>query len=133
MVLEVIHYYNAPGNVDFDEDLEKGMFTIVTTSTFFLNNSIVTWELNRGKLYICEIYDKFNDEVYQKSYVNQILEDDNKVFHDWINCEILAPSYLIPGNTKVDGYFSIKIKNGCVEDVKFKTILEEYNQQNMPL
>ncbi|MDO3427172.1 hypothetical protein QWT87_20030 [Chryseobacterium sp. APV1] len=97
MILEVIHYYSALGNVGFGENLKKNIFTIITTSTL-------------------------------KSYINEILEDANKIFHDWINCEILAPGYLIPGNTKVDGYFSIKIKNGCVEDVKFKTILEEYNQ-----
>jgi hypothetical protein len=131
MVLEVIHYYTVPDNIDIDKDLKQGMFIIVTTSTFFLSNCVITWQLSNGKLYICEIYSK-HDEIYEKSYVNQILEDDNKVFHDWINCEILAPGYLIPGNAKVDGYFSIKIKNGCVEDVNFKTILEEYNQ-NMPL
>jgi len=91
MILEVIHYYSAPGNVDIGENLKKSMFTIITTSTFFLSNSIVTWELNRGKLYICEIYSRFNDETYQNSFVNQILEDDNKVFHDWINCDILVP------------------------------------------
>ncbi|MFN1217150.1 hypothetical protein ACKW6Q_09200 [Chryseobacterium kwangjuense] len=132
MVLEVIHYYTVPSNIDIDKGLKQGMFIIVTTSTFFLSNCVIAWQLNNGKLYICEIYSK-HDKTYEKSYVNQILEDDNKVFHDWLNCEILAPGYLIPGNIKVDGYFSIKIKNGCVEDVKFKTILEEYNQQNMPL
>ncbi|WP_123868072.1 hypothetical protein [Chryseobacterium lactis] len=82
------------------------MFTIITTSTFFLSNSIVTWELNRGKLYICEIYSRFNDEVYQKSYVNQILEDDNRVFHDWINCEILVPGNLFLGFNKTEGDYS---------------------------
>ncbi|SEW49370.1 hypothetical protein SAMN05421841_4148 [Chryseobacterium wanjuense] len=100
------------------------MFTIITTSTFFLSNSIVTWELNKGKLYICEIYSKFNDEAYQKTYVNQILEDDNKAFHDWINCEILVPGYLIPCFNKAKGdYLSIKIKGGCIEATEYKQIL----------
>lgn len=113
MILEVIHYYSTPGNVDFGENLKQGTFTIITTSTFFLSNSIVTWELNRGRLYICEIYSRFNDEVYQKTYVNQILEDDNKVFHDWINCEILLPGYLIPCLTKLRGIISqLKSKVG---------------------
>ncbi|WEK69482.1 MAG: hypothetical protein P0Y62_16805 [Candidatus Chryseobacterium colombiense] len=78
------------------------MFTIITASTFFLSNSIVTWELNRGKLYICQIYSRFNDETYQKPYVNQILKDDNKVFHDWINCDILVPGNLIPSFNKAE-------------------------------
>lgn len=120
MVLEVIHYYIISGNVDFDKDLKQDVFIIVTTSTFFLSNCVIAWQLNNGKLYICEIYSK-HDETYEKSYVNQILEDDNKVFYDWINCKILAPGYLISSNTKVDSYLSIKIKNGCVEDVMFKT------------
>jgi hypothetical protein len=131
MVLEVIHYYTAPGNAGFVADLKQSVFTIVTVSTFFLSNCVIIWELNNGKLYICEIYSK-HDETYEKSYVNQILEDDNKVFHDWINCEILVPGYLIPDYTKTnENYLSIKIKNGCVEAVEFKTILEEDNQ-NMP-
>ena len=128
MILEVIHYYSGPGNADFDENLKKSILTIITTSTFFLSNSIVTWELNRGKLYICEIYSKFNDEAYQKSYVYQILEDDNKVFHDWINCEILVPGYLIPGSNKAKvNYLSIKIKNGCIEATECRPVLAEYD------
>ncbi|WP_312288391.1 hypothetical protein [Chryseobacterium gleum] len=128
MVLDVIHYYNAPGNVDIGENLKKSMFTIITTSTFFLSNSIVTWEVNRGKLYICEIYSKFNDEAYQKSYVHQILEDDNKVFHDWINCYILVPGNLIPGFNKAEGnYLSIKIKSGRIEVIEYRLVLAEYD------
>ncbi len=121
MVLEVIHYYKAPGNADSDEDLKHGVFTIVTTSTFFLSNSIVTWELNKSKLYICEIYSKFDDEVYQKSYVKEILEDDNKVLHDWINCEILVPGYFIPDFSKADrSYLSLEIKYGCIEVIGYR-------------
>lgn len=128
MILEVLHYYSAPGNVDIDENLKKSMFIIITTSTFFLSNSIVTWELNRGKLYICEIYSRFNDEAYQKSYVNQIIEDDNKIFHDWINCDILVPGNLIHGFNKAKvNYLSIKIKSGCIEATAYRSVLAEYN------
>ena len=127
MILEVIHYYSAPGNVDFGENLKKSMFTIITTSTFFLSNSIITWELNRGKLYICQIYSRFNDETYQKSYVNQILEDDNKVFHGWINCDILVPGNLIPSFNKAEkNYLLIKIKGGYMEATECRPILAEY-------
>lgn len=129
MVLEVIQFY-IPGNIGFNEDLKQSVFTIITTSTFFLSNSIITWELNRGKLYICEIYSRFNDEAYQKTCVNQILEDDNKVFHDWINCEILVPGYLIPSFNKAKGnYLSIKIKDGCIETTECIQIFEEYDQE----
>jgi len=129
MVLETIQFY-IPGNIGFDKGLDKGVFTIITTSTFFLSNSIVTWELNKGKLYICEIYSKFNNESYQKTCVNQILEDDNKVFHDWISCEILIPGYLIPDFNKAEeNYLSIKIKDGCIETIECKQIFEEYDQE----
>lgn len=122
MVLEVIHYYKAPGNIGFDENnFQQSVFTIITSSTFFLSNSIVTWELDRSKLYICEVYSEFNDEVYEKSYVSQILEDDNKVFHDWINCEILVPSYFILDFSKADrNYLSLEIKYGCIEAIGYR-------------
>lgn len=128
MILKVIHYYSAPGNVDIGENLQKSIFIIITTSTFFLSNSIVTWEVNRGKLYICEIYSRFNDEAYQKSYVNQILEDDNKIFHDWINCDILVPGNLISDSNKAKvNYLSIKIKSGCIEATECRPVLAEYD------
>lgn len=133
MVLKVIHYYKAPGNIGFDENhFKQSVLTIVTSSTFFLCSSIVVWELDRSKLYICEIYSKFNDENYQRSYVSQILEDDSKVFHDWINCEILVPGYLIPGSTRVDrNYLSLEIKGGFLETTRFKTTLEEISPRNV--
>lgn len=127
MILEVFHYYNAPGNVNLEDDIANGVITLVSISSLF-NNSIITWELNKGKLWMCEMYSKFYGE-YERADNEELIIDGMKTYHDWLDCQILIPTYLIPTCQQVLGtHYQITIKNGYLDIYNFITIYDEPNE-----
>lgn len=124
MTLEVFHYYNAPGNINLEDDLTNGVITLVSFSSLF-NNSVITWELNKGKLWICEMYSKF-DEEYERADNEELIVDGKKTYHGWLDCQILIPIYIIPYCPKEIGtHYHISIKKGYLEGCKIITVYDE--------
>lgn len=124
MTLEVFHYYNAPGNINLEDDLTNGVITLVSFSSLF-NNSVIIWELNRGRLYMCEMYSKFYKE-YERADNEELIVDGQKTHHEWLNCQILIPIYIIPNCSKEIGtHYHINIKNGYLDGYKIITVYDE--------
>lgn len=124
MTLEVFHYYNAPGNINLEDNLKNGVITLVSFSSLF-SNSIITWELNKGKLWMCEMYSKFYEE-YERADNEELIVEGKKTHHDWLDCEILVPTYIIPMCPQLQGnHLQINIKGGYIERVKSKMIYYE--------
>lgn len=126
MTLQAIHYYNAPGNINLEDDFKNGVITFVSFSTMF-SNSVITWELNKGKLWICEMYSKFYKE-YERADNEELIVDGKKTYHDWLDCQILIPLYIIPNCSKTTGtHYHIHIKNGYLDGYKLITVYDEPN------
>lgn len=124
MTLEVFHYYNAPGNTNLKHDLKNGVITMVSFSSLF-SNSIITWELNNGKLWICEMYSNFYGE-YERADNEELIVDGKKTFHDWLDCEILIPTYIIPFCPQLKGnHLQVTVRGGYIERVKSKIVYDE--------
>lgn len=124
MTLQAIHYYNAPGNINLEDDFKNGVITFVSFSTMF-SNSVITWELNKGKLWICEMYSKFYKE-YERADNEELIVDGKKTYHDWLDCQILIPVYIIPICPQVVGtHYQINIKNGYLDGYKIITVYDE--------
>lgn len=124
MTLEVFHYYNAPGNINLEDDFKNGVITFVSFSTMF-SNSVITWELNKGKLWMCEMYSKF-DKEYERADNEELIVDGKKTYHDWLDCEILIPIYIIPNCQKTIGtHYHISIINGYLDGYKIITVYDE--------
>lgn len=129
MTLEVFHYYNAPGNINLEDDLTHGVITFISSSTMF-SNSIITWELNRGRLYMCEMYSKFYKE-YERADNEELIVDGKKTYHDWLDCQILIPIYIIPNCPKTIGtHYHISIKKGYLDGYKIITV---YNKPDVDI
>lgn|GEM_PF-1351791 len=124
MSLKVLHYYILENEGHLERDLTNGIIRFTARSSFFLTNCIIVWEMNRGRLYICEIYSK-NNGTYQKTFIDQILEDDNKNFLDWFDCDVTIPSYLIPNFPKQqETHLLINIKDGFLQTSEYLTVNE---------
>lgn len=127
MTLQAIHYYNAPGNINLEDDFKNGVITFVSFSTMF-SNSVITWELNKGKLWICEMYSKFYEE-YERADNEELIVDGKKTYHEWLDCQILIPIYIIPNCPKTIGtHYQINIKNGYLDTYNFITIYDDSNE-----
>lgn len=124
MQLEVFHYYNAPGNINLEDDLKNGVITLVSFSSLF-SNSIITWELNKGKLWMCEMYSNFYGE-YERTDIEELIIDGMKTYHEWLDCQILIPTYVIPNCPQTTGtHYHINIKNGYLDDYNTITVYDE--------
>ncbi|WP_139421218.1 hypothetical protein [Chryseobacterium mulctrae] len=89
------------------------------------SNSVITWELNKGKLWICEMYSKFYKE-YERADNEELIVDGKKTYHDWLDCQILVPTYIIPICPQVVGtHYQINIKNGYLDGYKIITVYDE--------
>lgn len=129
MTLNVINLYNAPGNTNLEDNFKNGVITFISSSTLF-SNSIITWELNKGKLWMCEMYSKFKDE-YERSDDENLIINGKKTYHDWIDCEIIIPTYIIPNCPQLRGnHLLITIRNGYIKSVKSKMV---YNEPDIDL
>lgn len=127
MTLEIFHYYNAPGNINLEDDFRNGVITFVSFSTLF-SNSIISWQLNKGKLYMCEMYSKFYEE-YERADNEELIVDGKKTYHDWLDCQILIPIYIITNCTKTIGtHYQISIKRGYLEGYKIITVYDELDE-----
>ena len=124
MSLIVFQYYTIQSQGNLESDITDGIIRFSARSSFFLSNCIIVWEINRGQLFICEIYSKCNG-TYEKNYIDNLLEDDNKNFLDWFDCDIIIPSYLIPNFPKQqETHLLIKIKDGFFETSELLTVNE---------
>lgn len=127
MSLKALQYYKLENEGHFESDLNNGIIRFIAKSSFFLTNCIIVWEINRGQLFICEIYSKWNG-TYEKTYIDQILEDDNKNFLDWFDGDIIIPSYLIPNFPQQETHLLIKIKDGFFQTSEYLTVNESNDE-----
>jgi len=124
MSLQAFQFYTLNSQGHIESDITDGVIRFIAISTFFLTNCTIVWEINRGQLFICEIYSKCNG-TYEKTYIDQILEDDNKKFLDWFDCDVVIPSYFIPNFTQQqETHLLVRIKNGFFEAFEYLIVNE---------
>lgn len=76
-------------------------------------------------VYMCEMYSKFYKE-YERADNEELIVDAQKTYHEWLNCQILIPIYIIPNCPKEIGtHYHINIKNGYLDGYKIITVYDE--------
>lgn len=124
MILEVLNYYILTSHSDLDIDFKNNTVSFVTLKGL-CSNTIEYWELDKGQLFLCEMYSKFSDH-YERSYSDYYFKDNQRTFHNWINCEILVLNHIIPNNTYGENtHTSIIIENGYLVNTRQRIFYED--------